>query len=69
MGGALLDEVVAIARDPRVIVRVLGCQVPVVAVYFMQSPLVTISIYIPRGGEAEAGSSSCSRTHTRTHPT
>lgn len=36
MGGALLDEVVAIARDPRVAVRVLGCQVPVVAVYFMQ---------------------------------
>jgi len=38
VGGALLDEVVAIAKDPRVIVRVLGCQVPVVAVYFMQSP-------------------------------
>ncbi len=36
VGGALLDEVVAIARDPRVVVRVLGCQVPVVAVYFMQ---------------------------------
>jgi len=36
VGGALLDEVVAIAKDPRVIVRVLGCQVPVVAVYFMQ---------------------------------
>ena len=36
VGGALLDEVVAIAKDPRVVVRVLGCQVPVVAVYFMQ---------------------------------
>lgn len=36
VGGALLDEVMAIAKDPRVAVRVLGCQVPVVAVYFMQ---------------------------------
>lgn len=36
VGGALLDEVMAIIQDPRVVVRVLGCQVPVVAVYFMQ---------------------------------
>ena len=36
VGGALLDEVKAIARDPRVVIQVLGCQVPVVAVYFMQ---------------------------------
>eukprot|EP00624_Nannochloropsis_granulata_P001174 evm.model.NODE_15382_length_19341_cov_18.892767.2 len=36
VGGSLLDEVVAIVKDPRVVVRVLGCQVPVVAVYFMQ---------------------------------
>lgn len=36
VGGGLLDEVMAIVKDPRVVVRVLGCQVPVVAVYFMQ---------------------------------
>lgn len=40
VGGALLDEVMAIAKDPRVAVRVLGCQMPVVAVYFMQSKSV-----------------------------
>lgn len=36
VGGIFLSEITVILRNPRSIITILGCQLPVVAIYFMQ---------------------------------
>ena len=36
VGGGLLDEIILLIQCPNAILEVLGCQIPVISVYFMQ---------------------------------